>query len=56
MNVAQQTACLSFNLIMVDCHAFLFNCATLGRVSDSMTVPTLTFHSRDNGCDQIHCF
>ena len=39
--VLQQTACLVINPIMVGNFAFLFNCTSLGRTSDSMTVPTL---------------
>ena len=32
----QQSACLVFNLIMVDSYAAFFNCAPVGRASDSM--------------------
>ena len=38
--VLQQTACLVVNLITVGNFAFLFNCSTVGRTSDSMTFPT----------------
>ena len=40
INVLQQTACLVVNLITVGNFAFLFNCAPVGRTSDSMMVPT----------------
>ena len=40
INVLQQTACLVVNPITVDNFAFLFNCTSVGRTSDSMTVPT----------------
>ena len=40
INVLQQTACLVVNPIMVGNFAFLFNCAPVGRKSDSMTVQT----------------
>ena len=40
INVLQQTACLLVNTIIVGNFAFLFNCTPVGRISDSMTVPT----------------
>ena len=40
INVLQQTACLVVNPITVGNFAFLFNCTTVGRTSDSMMVPT----------------
>ena len=40
INVLQQTACLVVNPITVGTFAFLFNCTTVGRTSDSMMVPT----------------
>ena len=38
--VLQQTACLVVNPITVGNFAFLYNCTSVGRTSDSMTVPT----------------
>ena len=40
IDVLQQTACLVVNPIMVGNFAFLFNCTTVGRTSDSMMLPT----------------
>ena len=40
INVLQHTACLVINTITVGNFAFLFNCTSLGRTSDSMTVLT----------------
>ena len=40
INVLQHTACLVVNPITVSNFAFLFNCTTVGRTSDSMMVPT----------------
>ena len=40
INVLQQTACLVVNPITVGNFAFLSNCTSMGRTSDSMTVPT----------------
>ena len=40
INVSQQTACLVVNPITVGNFAFLFNCTPVGRISDSMMVPT----------------
>ena len=40
INVLQQTACLVVNPITVGNFAFLFNCTPVGRISDSMMVPT----------------
>ena len=41
INVFQQTACLVVNPITVGNFAFLFNCTSVGRTSDSMMVLTL---------------
>ena len=35
-----QTACLVVNPIKVNSFAYLFNCTTVGRASDWMTVPS----------------
>ena len=40
ISVLQQTACLVVNPIKVGNFAFLFNCTSVGRTSDSMMVPT----------------
>ena len=40
INVLQQVLCLVVNPITVGIFAFLFNCAPVGRTSDSMTVLT----------------
>ena len=40
INVLQQTACLVINPITVGNFAFLFNCTPVGRILDSMRVPT----------------
>ena len=40
INVLQQTACLVVNPITVGNFAFLFNCTPMGRITDSMMVPT----------------
>ena len=40
LNVMQQSACLVFNRNTINGDASLFNCTPLGRVSDSMMVPT----------------
>ena len=40
INVFQQTACMVVNQITVGNFAFLFNCTSVGRPLDSMTVPT----------------
>ena len=40
INVLQQTACLVVNPITVGSFASLFNCMSVGRTSDSMTVST----------------
>lgn len=45
MDVMQQTACLVVNPITVGSYAFLFNCKTVGRDSDSMTAPPKHFFS-----------
>ena len=40
LNVKRQSACLDFNLVMVDNYAAFFNCTPVGRASDSMMAPT----------------
>ena len=40
INALQQTACLVVNPIKVGNLAFFFNYTSVGRTSDSMTVPT----------------
>ena len=40
INVMRQTACLVVNPIKVNSFAYLFNCTTVGRTSDWMTVPS----------------
>ena len=40
INVMRQTACLAVNPIKVNSFAYLFNCTTVGRTSDRMTVPS----------------
>ena len=40
INVLQQTSCLVVNPITVGNFAFLCNCTPVGRISDSMMVPT----------------
>ena len=40
INVLQQTACFVVNPITVGNFAFLFNCRSVGRTSDSMMFPT----------------
>ena len=40
VHVLQQTACLVVNPITVGNFAFLYNCTSVGRTSDSMTVLT----------------
>ena len=40
INVLQQTACSVVSPITVGNFDFLFNCTPVGRISDSMTVPT----------------
>ena len=40
INVLQRTACFVIDPITVSNFAFLFNCTSVGRTSDSMTVPT----------------
>ena len=39
-NVMRQTACLVVNPIKVNSFAYIFNCTTVGRTSDCMTVPS----------------
>ena len=43
LNFMRQSACLVFNPIMVDNYAAFFNCTPVGRASDSMTAPTLSY-------------
>ena len=43
LNVMRQSACLVFNQIMVDNYAAFFNCTPVGRASDSMMAPTLSY-------------
>ena len=40
INVMRQTACLVVNPIKVNSFAYLFNCTTVGRTSDWLTVPS----------------
>ena len=40
INVLQQIACLVVNPISAGNFAFLFNCTSVGRTSNPMTVPT----------------
>ena len=40
LNVMRQSACLVFNLIMVDTYAAFFNCTPVGLASESMMAPT----------------
>ena len=40
IDVLRQTACLVVNAIKVNSFAYLFNCTTIGRASDWMTVPS----------------
>ena len=40
IDVLRQTACLVVNPIKVNSFAYLFNCTTVGRASDWMTVPS----------------
>ena len=39
----RQSACLVFNTIMVDNYVAFFNCTPVGRASDSMMAPTLSY-------------
>ena len=43
LNVMRQSAYLVFNPIMVDNYAAFFNCTPVGRASDSMMAPTLSY-------------
>ena len=43
LNVMRQSACLVFNLIMVDNYTAFFNCTPVGRASDSMMAPTSSY-------------
>ena len=49
INVLRQTACLVVNPIKVNSFAYLFNCTTVGRTSDVMTVPSLTLLKSNTG-------
>ena len=40
IHVLRQTACLVVNLIKVNDFAYLFDCTTVGRASNQMTVPS----------------
>ena len=40
MDIMRQSACLVVNQITVYSYGFLFNCTTVGQVSDSITVLT----------------
>ena len=40
MDIIRQSACLVMNPITTDSHGFLFNCTTVGQVSDLMTTLT----------------
>ena len=42
IDVLRQTACLVVNPIKVNNFAYLFNCTTVGRASDGVTVPSVT--------------
>ena len=44
LDAMQQSACLVLNPIMVYTYGFLFNCTTMGQVSESMTTLTLSFN------------
>ena len=44
LDVMRQSACLVLNPITVYSYGFLFNCTTVGQVSDSMTALTLSFN------------
>ena len=41
--VMRQSTCLVFNPIMVDDYAAFFNCTPVGRASDSMMAPALSY-------------
>ena len=43
INIMRQSACLVFNPITVSNFASLFNCTPVGRASDSMMAPTLSY-------------
>ena len=48
-NVMRQTACLVVNPIKGNSFAYLFNCTTVGRNSDWMTVPSQTLLKSNTG-------
>ena len=50
MDIIQQIAYLVFNQIVVESYGFLFICTIVCRVSDSVMVPTSTFHWRADTC------
>ena len=54
INIMRQSACLVFNPITVNNFASLFNCTPVGRVSDSMMVPTLSYLFELAG-DELFC-
>ena len=43
LNVMRQSACLVFYPIMVDNYAAFFNCTPVGRASDSMMAPAVSY-------------
>ena len=43
LNVMRQSTCLVFNPITVDNYAAFFNCTLVGRASDTMVAPTLSY-------------
>ena len=49
INVMRQTASLVVNPIKVNSFAYLFNCTTVGRTSDGMTVPSSTLLKSNTG-------
>ena len=49
INVMRQTACLVVNPVKDNSFAYLFNCTTVGRTSDRMTVPSLTLLKSNTG-------
>ena len=51
----RQSACLVFNLIMVDNDAVFFHCTPVGRASDSMMEPTKTIHFSWFGPELLVC-
>ena len=43
LNIMRPSACLGFYPIMVDIYVVFFNCTPVGRASDSMMAPTLSY-------------